>query len=94
MSSTIDHTLTFIALNNQSRARAAKTGDAWQAMEQIASENGFQVLARSDSAIIYEATTDCVLPDGARINCWIDAPSCEIETGGLGFDDQTEWYTE
>ena len=33
--------------------------------------------------------------EGDLINCWRDAPySALIESGGVGFDEQIEWYEE
>jgi hypothetical protein len=37
-------------------------------------------------------------PDGEMLNLWMDGPDGEngsrIGDGGVGFDDQVEWYTE
>jgi hypothetical protein len=33
-------------------------------------------------------------PDNHIVNLWLEAPSTSIEEGGMGFDDQIEWFTE
>jgi hypothetical protein len=46
-----------------------------------------ELLAESESCEVWRV-------GGRLVNLWTDAPSHEIGEGGLGFDDQIDWYRE
>lgn len=59
------------------------------ALEAAAREFMLEEIAEEDTCRIYQAT------DGTLINAWIEGvQSDNIDDGGLGFDDQVEWYVE
>ncbi len=53
-------------------------------------EFGFdQLVKRSDDAMVVENA------QGVRVNCWLEGPqSQELQDGGAGYDDNTEWADE
>jgi len=62
---------------------------ALNALESVAAEQGMALVAEDETCAIYRTV------DGQLINCWVaGVSSARIEDGGLGFDDQTEWYTD
>lgn len=78
-------------LNGIARNHAANGMDATDALEAAASELDLTEVARSDDeqCRIYE------YGEGVYFNCWFEGVIADdITDGGMGFDDQIEWWVE
>lgn len=78
-------------LNGIAQNHAANGMDATDALETAANELDLTEVARSDDeqCRIYE------YGEGVYINCWFEGVTTDtISDGGLGFDNQTEWWEE
>lgn len=77
-------------LNGTAQANAHAASDPYKALMQTADLFDLTLVKTdSDDALrIYET------PDGHLVNLWLDAPGEGIAEGGMGFDDQTGWYTD
>jgi hypothetical protein len=76
-----------------SDARAIWNGEeghaALRAVEKAADANDLEEVREDEQCRIYRT------PDGTLVNCWIEGVQSErIEDGGMGFDDQVDWYEE
>lgn len=75
-------------LNERVKAFTGEGMDAYDAVEQAASEFKLTVLSEGESCRIYET------PDGMLVNCWLDR---FVEGPGKKespFDNQVGWYTK
>lgn len=74
--------------------RDASDGDDYKALRTVARVNGLEQVSPDFDDLDQPAS--CVIfvaPDGTRLNLWIDPPGPqEICEGGMGFDDNTDWY--
>lgn len=64
--------------------------DVLEAVDVVAAEWGLRLVAEDGQCRVYWVR------DQARyINCWLEgALSDKVEEGGVGFDDQIEWWEE
>jgi hypothetical protein len=78
-------------LNHFARNYVSDTRTPVQKLGIAAEFFGLELVAEEGNTRIYRTTR------GQLVNCWIAAEgnmSDRLEDGGLGFDDQTEWYTD
>lgn len=81
-------------LNDELNAKAIELVEkqnipAVQALYAVAKEAGLKAVATHEDGM----TQLFMLPNGKLTNCWIaSTESQKIEPGGLGFDEDTDWY--
>ena len=60
-----------------------------EACAHVANEHNFELITEDDQCAIYRS------PDSEYVNLWVEGVQSEgIEAGGVGFDDQIEWWVE
>jgi len=78
---------TLIAQLNYVAKERAEGDTPLSRLENASEIFGLKFVAEDDDCRIYEAV------DGTLINCWIvGVETDQITDGGLGFDDQVEWF--
>jgi hypothetical protein len=72
------------------RVKAFQSGgmNAYDAIEQAASEFKLSILSEGESCRIYET------PDGMLVNCWLDQFVENPAKRNEPFDNQVGWYTQ
>jgi len=69
--------------------------DNVDALHQAAGLHGLECIEPAGETDMTSACSIWQTPDGTLVNCWEDAGEGTLDDeGGLGFDDQTEWYTD
>lgn len=87
------------ALNDELAAELVATkGDVVAAVNATAGKWQLALVAESRHPVTGEYDDVCRIywsrQAKCHVNCWLEAPSAAVEPGGIGFDDQTEWWED
>jgi hypothetical protein len=76
----------------------AAKGDVAAAVDVVAAEWDMKLIAVSHHPITGEEDGNCRIYWSREfrryVNCWLEAPSDKVGPGGIGFDDQIDWWED